>query len=452
MTTALAKVAQPDPEIRRFLIQGVATAFLFDHVQYYLPGSPTVSLVALLAMIPGRGATLILTDKVDLVAESLELYPLTAKRLVEFSEELDTPLIALKGCWKLQPVHIPKPWGQEIWYTGIEARGCSKVSDGRRSIPLPWLLSLAPEYFIATGQSQPNLLKILDPLPDDLYGDLYFELHRKKQEVYVVTHIADSAWPSGEGAIRYGFDPKVRSRYADDDHFRQAYLHAVKTYESVRRRVDQRMDEYRLRDKVSLVEPVDSKTLEAWRRQLPKELLAEEESARNAMNAFTFMMPLRVGDVVKVAFNTPHALQHGVRTVEFQTPVYERKILSFAQKVLTQNHWDTEEAVATMNLEPGCVESLPMLQQTEEYLLEQVVMFEDFTVHRLTLEGGGLYQLKAGCYKVLLVVSGRLKIDDITLEKEEAVLIPRISDDTLLEAVAGSNCVCLISQPTLGKM
>src|SRR5690625_7657891 len=42
------------------------------------------------------------------------------------------------------------------------------------------------------------------PLPVEVVGDLYFELHEEKREVYVVTSIDPQAWPEGIGAIRYG--------------------------------------------------------------------------------------------------------------------------------------------------------------------------------------------------------------------------------------------------------
>ena len=37
---------------------------------------------------------------------------------------------------------------------------------------------------------------------------------------------------------------------------------------------------------------------------------------------------LRVGDVVTIPPGTPHSLLRGVTVVEFQTPVFERRILA----------------------------------------------------------------------------------------------------------------------------
>ena len=71
------------------------------------------------------------------------------------------------------------------------------------------------------------------------------------------------------------------------------------------------------------------------------------------MESFTRLLDLRVGDVVRVEPYYPHSLQHGVRVVELQTPTYERFIISFAQQVVTQDHWDSEHAIAHMSLDPA---------------------------------------------------------------------------------------------------
>ena len=45
------------------------------------------------------------------------------------------------------------------------------------------------------------LLKTLNPVAEKTIGDLYYELHEKKWEVYIVTEIDKTAWPSGKGII-----------------------------------------------------------------------------------------------------------------------------------------------------------------------------------------------------------------------------------------------------------
>ena len=44
---------------------------------------------------------------------------------------LGFPLFDLNAPIPLQPIAIPKPWGQEIWYTGIEQRGVAEVGVAR---------------------------------------------------------------------------------------------------------------------------------------------------------------------------------------------------------------------------------------------------------------------------------------------------------------------------------
>ncbi len=50
---------------------------------------------------------------------------------------VDGVTVPLNAPVPLQRVAIAKPWGQELWYTGIEARGHSRVgSSPTKSLPL----------------------------------------------------------------------------------------------------------------------------------------------------------------------------------------------------------------------------------------------------------------------------------------------------------------------------
>lgn len=422
--------------------------FLLEHSQYYLPGCPVATLAV--AVVPGRnGACLVISDELALVADWLEQHHLGPDNVAELAAAVQAPVISLSDALKLVPIHIAKPWGQEIWYSGIEARGQSRVSDGRYSIPLPWLLAVGAEQLLQAGGGQPSLLKILDPLPEEVFGDLYFELHEEKREVYVVTGIDRRAWPDGRGAIRYGFDQRVRAEIGDDEEFRKQYLEAVSRYELVRREIDARLDMIRAERGVELNAPVAVATLQAWQEQLPPDLLGLELKARDAMNSFTSLMPLQLGDVVKVSCLTPHALQHGVRTVEFQTPVYERKILSFAQKVLTQAHWDTAEAMRIVNLEAPPADDLVVVDADENFSLEQVVSFDDFRAYRLTLAPGADFSFDMGdSYKIVMVVDGHALVGRQALAPEEAALVPRTANNCRILNPGASPLVCLISLPT----
>ena len=327
---------------------------------------------------------------------------------------------------RLLPEHIPKPWGQEIWFTGVEARGVCRFTDGSGSVPIPWLQAIMPDAAAGAPGAPLVLLKILDPSPEEVVGDLYFELHEEKREVYVVTHVDERAWPEGIGGIRYGFDREKISQAGDEATFRRQYLAAVEQYEAVRRQID------------------------ATPQGVPAEagLLQRERELRQAMNDFTSIRPLQVGDVVVVPLRMPHSLQHGVRTIEFQTPVYERQILSFAQKVLTQDHWDTAAAVDTMRLTPPEQVDFERLPGDDSVLIERIVDFPDFEVRRLRIgEGASQVYSSNECYALVMVVEGQLALDQGQLGPEQAALLPAGVVFHLASAEPAEPLVLLLARP-----
>lgn len=293
-------------------------------------------------------------------------------------------------------VAIAKPWGQEIWYTGMEQRGQSQVLVPGGSLPLSQYLALAPNL-LCDGLT-PVLLKILDPNPASHLGDLYFELHERKQEVYVVTQVDAQAWPSGTGAIRLGINPEVRAKYQDDAALRRDYLNAVQAYEAVRRKLDATL----------AVAPADTQTQK------------QEQQLREHMESFVALQPLQVGDVVTVDPWYPHALQHGVRVVELQTPTYERLIISFAQKVLTQDHWDSAQAIEAMSLDT------PAAQQASKPGEHRLIAnYSDFKAWQVQLEPSQHLELPSTTpYAVAISITGTASIGDLNLEPEQAAFIP----------------------------
>lgn len=296
----------------------------------------------------------------------------------------------------LVPIDIPKPWGRERWFTGIEARGESLVRTAKGTLPISAYLAAGGTAgggsALLEGRSL-LLLKILDPNPEPVLGDLYFEVHQEKREVYVVTHVDRAAWPHGIGAVRFGMNPGLRAEYADDDAFRGDYLRAVTAYERVRRAID------------------------AGESIAP----AVEQQRRAEMERFTALRPLRPGAVVTVPPWTPHALQHGVRVVEFQTPTYERYILSFAQQVLTQPHWDTAYAVPRMQLDTPA-------EPEPEHVgpgLERLARFPDFEVLRARVRPGFACMLPIDApYLLCMAERAAVCVGGIRLEPEQAALLP----------------------------
>lgn len=165
------------------------------------------------------------------------------------------------------------------------------------------------------------------------------------------------------------------------------------------------------------------------------------------MNSFVASHPLTLGDVVTVPKLVPHALQHGVRVVEFQTPVYERKILSFAQKVLTQSHWDTEEALELVELNFARLQSPELISLTPQLRIERIVNFDDFAVQRIQLEGN--YAIQGNVYSVLMVLQGRLTLKSYErtcdVESGQAVLLPKAGLGWELSSF--SPCLFLLAFP-----
>lgn len=327
----------------------------------------------------------------------------------------------------LASLHIAKPWGEEVWYTGVERRGICHFSQEGATVPIPWLQAALPDNLAGTPGEPLVLLKILAPSALPILGDLYFELHETKGEVYVVTHIDPRAWPGSIGYIRYGFDPQQRAAYGSDDAFREAYLASVLAYRAQRRKLEA------LEDQGGEATPLE---------------LEREQSLRQQMECFTLLSPLREGDVIRIPPLFPHALQHGVRTVEFQTPSYERKIISFAQKVLTQDDWDSREAVSLMVLEPPPTPPLPAHSGPDNVDIEGVAEFPDFDVLRVSVQAGSSWTFEAGpSYCLLMVISGTLAVSGALFESEQALLLPHSWCGVLAASKAASGLVFLLAKP-----
>ena len=113
-------------------------------------------------------------------------------------------------------------------------------------------------------------------VPEEVFGDLYFELHEEKQEVYVVTHVDEQAWPAGVGGIRFGFDEAVRQNYTSDFEFKKAFADAVSAYEQVRHEIDRQMDVMRVEEGVAINDAVMAKQTKAWLKRIPTSLLDKE--------------------------------------------------------------------------------------------------------------------------------------------------------------------------------
>ena len=361
------------------------------------------------------------------------LWNTTSKPTFEaFKELLDHPKIqdlTPNRAFKLTPVNIPKPWGQEVWFTGIEERGVSRVElIPGESIILPIILSTLGKGATSNTTSPPILLKILDPKPNPKTGSLYFELHQEKQEVYIVSKVHPEAWPTGKGRMKYGIDQKQRLKFPSQDDFKDAFKQLCLDYEACRSEVELEFDKRRHLAGLGPKDQIPEPLLETWHKSLPPGLAQKEATLQNQLDNLTGWLNLSVGDVVKVQKTVPHSLQYGITVIEFQTPVYERFIITFNQKVLTQDHWDIDAAFDIMTIEEPKPQTLKSITDNDTVLLEEAVSFESFDVIRVS-QRKETYTLDLSDFghAIIFALKGKLQVigmSALALDTGEACFIP----------------------------
>jgi hypothetical protein len=343
--------------------------------------------------------------------------------------------VSLNRGYKLQPVPIEKPWGREVWYTGIEERGVSQVEiSNHQYVDLPILLSALGTSGVSSPGMSPILLKILEPSPDPKTGSLYFELHEKKEEVYIVSDVNVNAWPSCVGKMKYGVSQEQRSRFASDDEFKEVFKSLCLEYENCRKDIDNYLESVASQGLKSATIPSKASREDA----VPREWREKEAKLESEINRYVGWLDLRQGDVVKVQRRVPHSLQYGITVVEFQTPVYERLIVTFNQKVLTQSHWDVSKAFEIMEINQPLAQNLLCLEDTDQIIIEQVVNFQDFEVLRMT-QRVGTYKLDLAKFGHSIIFALKNKItvigdEVVTLASGEACFIPAACSSILLES------------------
>ena len=435
MTKLLGNIDSPTRVLKELMRDGGRVRFSFTHTPWYQDDASSVELHAACEQSSAG-----LFAIVDNDAEGLDAQLEKAESLSSAANaiRLDAPLA-------LETVRIDKPWGAEVWYTGIETRGVCSV----QGTPLPWLIELGGKLVLGGDEKAPVLLKILDPLPDDVYGDLYFEMHEEKIEVYIVTEIDKRAWPDGQGAIRFGFSEERLGEFESRDAFTSAYAESVSAYRQVRNEIDAKFDEFRAAENLTVSDVVRPEKLEAWKARIDPAVIEQERELRTAMNSFTAMQPLQVGDVVRVPPFTPHSLQHGVRVIEFQTPHYERYILSFAQKVLTQDHWDTDEAIGQINWDARFDKSLATIASGNGYTAQMAADFSAFEVHRISIDAGKQFDLPSNdSYTLAISIIGQPRVAGMTLAPEQAALLPANLAGASIET--DGDCCLLLALPKSG--
>ena len=373
-------------------------------------------------------------------SESLEwlslMVPGTETPLEVIAQHFGAAVVSPQEPMRLDVLQIPKPWGYEGWYTGVEKRGVALIHDRFGRTELPYALGLFPEPLLNGADEQLILLKTLNPVREEVLGDLYLEMHEKKWEVYVVTALDPQAWPSGKGEILAGLNPEVISRYRErygenwSESCLRDFQEQIREYEKIRRELDQLLDRLKQEIGLSESEAISPEFMTELEQKLPEDLRQKEKELRQKAYAYIGRVSVEVGDVVTFPALQVHSLQHGIRVIEFQTPHYERLIVMFAQKVLTQNHWDTDRAMDLINTEPYRLPKPQLLMEEDGYLEERIVDFPDFSSERIRMDENISRKFQCeGRYHLIICVKGKLRLESqfgssLELLPEEAVFLP----------------------------
>jgi hypothetical protein len=363
---------------------------------------------------------------------------------------------------RLAPCLIPKPWGREVWYTGIERRGRAKVASATGETELPYAIGMFPAPIVGEDERPPVLLKALEPHPGESAGDLYLEVHREKWEVYVVLDVDRTAWPDGVGRLRAGLDSALLERYrarhgaAWEQAVGEDLLAAIRAYEPVRRRIDALLDDALRARGLDPAAGVPAALFDVVASALPAPLRQEERTLRLAVEAFLGNVPMGPGDVACLAPGVLHSLQHGVKVIEFQTPTYERLIAMFTQKVLTQPHWDTGEAIARMDKAAYTRTAPEPVHSAAGLTVERIVNFPGFQVFRHRLAPGATHPAahRDGAYRVLIGIGGTGELmlpggKTFELARETAYLLPAALGDYSVRAGAVGELTWLVTAPNV---
>ena len=244
------------------------------------------------------------------------------------------------------------------------------------------------------------------------------------------------AWPSGKGEILAGLNPEVISRYRErygenwSEPCLRDFQEQIREYEIIRRELDQLLDRLKKEVGLSESEAISPEQMTELEQKLPEDLRQKEKELRQKAYAYIGRVSVEVGDVVTFPALQVHSLQHGIRVIEFQTPHYERLIVMFAQKVLTQNHWDTDRAMDLINTEPYRLPEPQLLTEEDGYLEERIVDFPDFSSERIRMDENISRKFQCeGRYHLIICVKGKLRLESqsgssLELLPEEAVFLP----------------------------
>ena len=339
----------------------------------------------------------------------------------ELSERLKVPWLDATAPLPLVPVSVPKAWGREIWFTGIEERGVVGVGTASAQVPLPWVMAARRGHFGSVAA--PVLVKVLAPSSSADTGDLYFEVHEHKEEVYVVAAVDQACWPDRCGRMRYGFDPAQRKRLGDTG-FRMAFATAAQANARAQRAL----------------------AASGARGPAHDEARATVRRTRDRLQGFVNDRVLEVGEVVRVPPGLPHGLMHGVRAVEIQTPSYERDVLYAAQPLAPTDSLPILERLEQVRMDVPDDAPAKEASPAPGVRTGRIARMSDFDVHRFALDAGAVATLPTASYGVLLCMHGHVRCGGLELGPEQAALCSERALARRVEA-GDASAVVLLTLP-----
>lgn len=432
------------------------TTFFFEE---FWNQNTTTELALIFFLEPHKNSKMVVVpshfaDKLESATDLKQAFEDVVKRSDAAVLDIGMPLL-------FDPVEVPKPWGKEVWYTGMEARGVSNFTDGKGITPIPWILAAFPSLLGLSQIRNLILLKVLAPHPHEALGDLYMELHTEKWETYIVTKVAKKTWPSGSAHMFLGIaEEKLLEFQNNETALKQSYLNAIRNYEKIRRQIDAHLNMFRNTAgfKKNDVIPID--IMESWLEKIPENLRQEEKLSRENMQSFVGKLVVKEGDIIQVPVRHLHGLRHGIEVVEFQSQTYERYIVSFNQQVVTQDHWDSETALDLVTLKKPERKSPLQLESRDGIRVEQVVDFPEFAAERWTIAPRKtFFKTKSNCYSLIFAVKGDVSIHwghaqkTFLLREGLAAFLPKhdLFNVSFLSMTNSEDTILLCATPKLGE-
>ena len=125
----------------------------------------------------------------------------------------------------------------------------------------------------------------------------------------------------------------------------------------------------------------------------------------------------------------------------------------FAQKVITQNHWDTENAINKMETEVYHPPKLECIHNSEYLNVERFTNFPQFNFDRIRMAPKNTFEDQLdGRYQLLIIISGQAAVvtqsgNYIYIKKEESLFLPVAMKSCFIENIGNNQLICLKATP-----